>query len=69
MGDRQRQILTLVIAAGEDGIDTGTIAREIGDITQPNVHLTLKALMNRGLVEKDPSRRPHLYYVSTALRS
>jgi hypothetical protein len=68
MGDRQRQVLQLVIEAGEKGTDMGTVQRAIGDITGPNVHLTLKRLVELGFVRKEEHLRPQLYYVADPLK-
>ena len=59
LGFRQRQILG-VLAEHPDGTNTGVISRAIR-YSQPNVHLTLKSLIDRGLVEKFASERPHRY--------
>lgn len=68
MGDRQRQVLQLVIKAGEEGTDMGAVQRAIGDITGPNAHLTLKRLVEWGFVRKDEHARPQLYYVADSIK-
>jgi DNA-binding MarR family transcriptional regulator len=66
LGPRQAEVLALLQEAGPVGTNTGVLSRRMG-YTQPNVHLTLKELVRRGLVEKDASARPHNYRLSPRL--
>jgi hypothetical protein len=66
MGPRQRELITLVEGIGARGADTGELSRASG-MSQPNVHLTLKGMMTRGLIRKDESQRPQRYYLGAAL--
>lgn len=67
LGPRQRQILKVLLEAGEEGKTSGEIANAI-DYDQPNVWLTLKALVDRGLVVKWDDRRPHRYQLADRFR-
>ena len=49
LGERQAQVLEVLAQAGEDGTSTGFIARKI-DYDQPNVYITLRALVGIGFV-------------------
>jgi hypothetical protein len=46
--------------------DMGVLARRMGR-EQPNVHLILKALIFKGVVEKDAEASPHQYRLSPTL--
>src|SRR5205823_5008630 len=66
LGPRQAQVLQQVEDAGASGATAGAISRAIG-YDEPNVHLTLQGLANRGFVEKDESARPHRYRLAPRL--
>ena len=66
MGPRQVQVLQEVCDVGDAGASAGGISRLIG-YDEPNVHLTLQALVRLGFVEKDESTRPHRYRLAPHL--
>ncbi|MCU1600547.1 MAG: hypothetical protein JWO22_1256 [Frankiales bacterium] len=66
LGPRQRELVEHVAAAGGGGTDTGKLARATG-MSQPNVHLTLKHMIDRDLIRKDDSVRPQRYFLGTAI--
>jgi DNA-binding transcriptional ArsR family regulator len=66
LGVRQAQILELLAEAYPDSTDTGKLSRQM-DYDQPNVYLTLKGLIEQGLVEKDAAAHPHQYKLSAVL--
>jgi DNA-binding transcriptional ArsR family regulator len=66
LGPRQAQVLQCLDDAGASGATAGTISRTI-DYDQPNVHITLQALVKMGFVEKDESARPHRYRLAPRL--
>jgi hypothetical protein len=68
LGPRQAEILEELEIAGADGTTTGVIFRKIG-YPQPDVYLTLRGLVTRGLAEKDESASPQRYRLAGALRS
>jgi DNA-binding MarR family transcriptional regulator len=68
LGPRQAEILEELEIAGADGTTTGVIFRKIG-YPQPDVYLTLRGLVTRGLAEKDESASPQRYRLASALRS
>lgn len=68
LGVRQAQVIELLAEVYPGSTDTGKLSRQM-DYDQPNVHLTLRGLINQGLVEKDPTLRPHQYKLATALFS
>jgi hypothetical protein len=67
LGERQAEIIQLLEAAEPDGTDTGSISRTLA-YDQPNVYLTLAALMRQQLAEKDPSTHPHRYRLGARIR-
>ncbi len=68
LGPRQAEVLALLQEAGPAGTNTGVLSKRMG-YTQPNVHLTLKELVRRGLVIKDGTTRPHNYRLAPRLAS
>lgn len=60
LGPRQAEIVGVLAEFGDGGTNTGVISRRIG-YSQPNVHLTLGKLVEKGLVKKDSATRPHSY--------
>src|SRR5262249_29640221 len=66
LGRRQAEVLELLERAGHNGTTTGAISRAIG-YDQPNVYLTLQALINASFVEKDESAIPHRYRLTSRL--
>ncbi|UQS27564.1 hypothetical protein L1857_34595 [Amycolatopsis thermalba] len=60
LGPRQAEIITLLDELYPKGADTGYLHRKM-NYDQPNVYLTLKGLIQQGIVEKDATTRPHLY--------
>jgi len=68
LGPRQAEILKELEIAGADGTTTGLIFRKIG-YSQPDVYLTLRGLVTRGLAEKDESTSPQRYRLAGALRN
>lgn len=68
MGFRQQEVLQEVIKAGDEGTDMGRVQRSLDGITGPNVHLTLKRLVEWGFVRKDEHHDPQLYYVGDAIK-
>lgn len=64
LGPRQAQAIEVLAEAGVAGTTTGVIARRIS-YDQPNVYLTLQALIQRGIVERDVTTNPHTYRLSS----
>lgn len=60
LGPRQIEVIQFLEEAGSAGASTGAVAQAI-EYDQPNVHLTLQALVTYGIVEKDSTARPHIY--------
>lgn len=67
LGSRQEEVVALLVEAGEGGLDTGVMSRDM-DYDQPNVYLTLQSLMRHGFVERDTSVSPHIYRLTEDLR-
>ena len=68
LGFRQKEILQLTDLASDAGLTTSDVARLTG-MTQSNAHLTLKGLIQRGLVDKMVQFSPHRYRLVSRLRS
>jgi DNA-binding MarR family transcriptional regulator len=68
LGFRQEQVLTKLVEAGPDGTTTGAISSAL-EYDQPNTHITLQALVERGFAEKDTSVYPHIYRLGRSLRA
>ncbi len=66
LGPRQEEILRLVADAGSEGVATGQLARAM-DYDQPNIHLTLQALIRHQLVRRETGSRPYRYFLSSTL--
>ncbi|MBW3589530.1 MAG: hypothetical protein KY429_08945 [Actinobacteria bacterium] len=66
LGRRQEEVIRILESKGEEGTNTGVIARAIG-YDQPNVYLTLQHLIRLGFVRKDDSQSPHRYYLDWQL--
>lgn len=58
MGHRQQQAYELLKAAPEEGLKTADIAQAMDGYDVPNAYLTLRSLVNRGLVELIPGSSP-----------
>jgi N-methylhydantoinase B/oxoprolinase/acetone carboxylase alpha subunit len=67
LGPRQAEVIRELEEYEPKGTSTGAIARGLG-YDQANTHLTLQALMERGLVERDTSVHPHNYRLAPPLR-
>lgn len=67
LGERQAEIIDLLEAAEPTGTDTGSISRAL-DYDQPNVYLTLAALIRHQLAEKDATTHPHCYRLGKLVR-
>ena len=67
LGAGQADVLSELEAAGREGTTPGSIASALSH-DRPNVEITLGALANHGLVEKDTSVDPHIYRLSPALQ-
>jgi DNA-binding IclR family transcriptional regulator len=67
LGPRQAEVLSLLARAGDRWSDTGELAAEM-KYERANVYLTLQGLMELGFVEKDASRRPHVYRLADRFR-
>lgn len=66
LGVRQAEALKLIADAHPAGVGTGHLTKEM-HYDQPNVYLTLQALVRQGLVRKDDESRPHAYFLSSQL--
>lgn len=66
LGFRQEQVLRELADAGAGGTTTGALSNAL-DYDQANVHITLQALAERRLVEKDTSVYPHIYRLGSVL--
>ncbi len=67
MGTRQEEILRLIALAHPTGVGTGYLSKTM-NYDQPNVYLTLKAMIRQGLIVKDETSHPHRYGLSDDLR-
>lgn len=66
LGPRQEQVLAEVADAGQAGATSGQVSRAM-EYDQPNVYLTLQALIRQELVRKDSAARPHRYFLHARL--
>jgi hypothetical protein len=60
LGQRQAEVLVELAKASAVGASCGAIAKAI-NYDEPNCHITLNALADKGLVDKDTSTYPHTY--------
>lgn len=58
LGSRQQQAYEVLLAGPEEGLKTAEVAAAMGGYDVPNAYLTLKSLVNRGLVEQVPGSSP-----------
>ncbi len=66
MGARQEEILRHIASAHPDGVGTGYLSKTM-NYDQPNVYLTLKAMIRQGLIVRDEKASPHRYGLSEKL--
>jgi len=66
LGKRQAEVISLLEKAGAEGTNTGAISKAMS-YDQPNVYLTLQALIDHGFVEKDATTNPHTYRLAANL--
>ena len=67
LGTRQMQVLRLLQEAEPSGTTTGDISRAIR-YDQPNVYVTLRALIGHGFAQRDNTTVPHTYRLGRQLR-
>ncbi|MCL5110515.1 MAG: hypothetical protein M1401_16945 [Chloroflexi bacterium] len=67
-GGRQRAIVALPELRDEEGMKTADIARALGYSDVPNVHISLRTLERRGLVELVPNRVPQRWRLVHSFR-
>jgi alkylated DNA nucleotide flippase Atl1 len=68
LGVRQRQIVEVLAGAGDTGLKTSGIAREVR-YDQANTHMTLKALEARSVVEQVPGSQPARWRLAPRYRA
>jgi hypothetical protein len=68
LGVRQKAILRMPGLSTTEGVTTADVTRATA-ITQSNAHLTMKALIGRGLIEKHVTTRPQRYRLVDGIRS
>src|ERR1051325_958163 len=66
LGKRQAEVISLLEDAGAAGTNTGAISKAM-DYDQPNVYLTLQALIDLDFVQKDATTTPHTYRLAPIL--
>ncbi len=66
LGARQEEALTLIARSFPDGVGTGFLTKAM-KYDQPNVYLTLQALIKQKLVRKDGAAKPHKYHLAEEL--
>ncbi|WP_326951263.1 hypothetical protein OG439_22280 [Amycolatopsis sp. NBC_01307] len=66
LGPTQATLVEHMASYYPEWTNMGVLARNMNR-EQPNVHLTLKALIAQGVVEKDSNASPQLYRLSSAL--
>lgn len=66
LGPTQAVLVEHMAALYPEWANMGVLARNMNR-DQPNVHLTLKALIPKGIVEKDAEASPQLYRLSPVL--
>lgn len=66
LGARQEEALILIAKSHPEGVGTGFLTRAM-KYDQPNVYLTLQALIRQNLVCKDDTTKPHQYSLAAQL--
>jgi predicted transcriptional regulator len=66
IGTRQEEIIRLIASQYPEGVGTGYLTKTM-NYEQPNVYLTLQALMRQGLVNRDDKSKPHKYFLGRKL--